>query len=481
MKLEIMKPRRNRSSIGTSSSFGFDKEYDWGLYPQAERLLHIEVERFISKNSFARSFSKKMWDKTSTRFFDWIDHIVVPESRIRETALIRLGFSELNVETQKGTRAFKHSGTIFFPVVLTEGREMEVVIKTENIDHCVIKLNKKAKILGKKYSPYSKAILSKQGNYILSAAERRGYSGFMVPDNVKDVDKYNRALKIFAKRERKFVSDEKGMIYIEKLIKKVKKVMKKLSKSRTADAFFRNERLYWESRNTAGRIQKKRQNILGLGWGNHDHHTYRSSRENFARLISIFEILGFLCRERFYAGPVAGWGAQIMEHPDCDIVLFADVDITDKERNKDFAHKDLKPTRKLGTVGLWVGLHGESILQAGMHHLEARFDFEKLRNDLPKYGANVMNPFSYFSFLKQAFTEGEKWKVEKKRLNLLLEKGLINKTHYQNFLRNGAIGSHMENLQRSQGFKGFNQDSVTAIIKATDPRKYLHQTHKTAA
>jgi glycolate oxidase len=44
-----------------------------------------------------------------------------------------------------------------------------------------------------------------------------------------------------------------------------------------------------------------------------------------------------------------------------------------------------------------------------------------------------------------------------------------------------AIGSHMENLQRKQGFKGFNQDSVTVIIKETDPRTQKHKEHKWAA
>ena len=38
------------------------------------------------------------------------------------------------------------------------------------------------------------------------------------------------------------------------------------------------------------------------------------------------------------------------------------------------------------------------------------------------------------------------------------------------FLREGAIGSHLENLQRREGYKGFNQQAVSAIIAATDPR-----------
>jgi len=142
---------------------------------------------------------------------------------------------------------------------------------------------------------------------------------------------------------------------------------------------------------------------------------------------------------------------------------------TKAEKDRDFAHKGLEPTQKYGTVGLWVALHGESIVQSGMHHLEARFDFNALRSDLKKVG--MMAPFSNFPFLKQAFTVGETWKVKKNRLDKLLKEGGITKENYNRFLTKGAIGSHMENLQRRQGFKGFNQDSVTAIIKATDPRK----------
>ena len=86
-----------------------------------------------------------------------------------------------------------------------------------------------------------------------------------------------------------------------------------------------------------------------------------------------------------------------------------------------------------------------------------------------------MNPFSYFEFLKQAFTEGEIWSLDKERLDRLLEKGLVTKSQHEMFLKDGALGGHLENIQRAQGFKGFNQHSVSAIIKATDPRKYKVQ------
>ena len=447
---------------------GFIKGFDWGLYPEAENFLRTEVSRFLKNNVFAKNLSVKMKTYTSTHFFDWIDHIILPQERVR--GIKKLGFEYIGID---GTDVFKHTKTVFFPVVIGERDFIEIVLKPEDIEHFTKKFG--GRIEGERFAPYRKAAIRRQGKYILSAAERRGYNGFAVHE-VNDVDAYKKSLKIFAERRRKFPSDKKGLDATQKL---VESRMKKLSPARAADAFFRNERTYWQGRNHAGRIQKARQDKLGLGWGNHDHHTYRSSRKNFRQLIEIFERFGYVCRERFFAGEAAGWGAQILEHPVCDIVLFADVDITKNEKDMDFAHSGLANRKNLGTVGLWIGLHGESILQAGLHHLEARFDFERLRKDLPRQGANMMNPFSYFEFLKQAFTEGEYWTVDKKRLDALLKRGSITRDQYNNFLKHGAIGSHMENLQRTQGFKGFNQDSVTAILKATDPRKHM-QPHRYA-
>jgi hypothetical protein len=118
-----------------------------------------------------------------------------------------------------------------------------------------------------------------------------------------------------------------------------------------------------------------------------------------------------------------------------------------------------------------VGLHGESFLGAGMHHLEARFDYALLREQLKTEGVETMKPFSDFEFLRQAFTEGERWRVETERAEKLLAAKLITNEQFEKFEKEGALGSHLENLQRHGGFKGFNQKSVSAIISATDPRK----------
>ena len=180
---------------------------------------------------------------------------------------------------------------------------------------------------------------------------------------------------------------------------------------------FEVEREYWQSRNRAARVQKARQDRLGLGWANHDHHTFRCSRRFFPRVMEMFTSLGFQLRERFHAGSHAGWGAQVLEHPTTGIVIFADLDLAPEEADPGLCASGHCPNCPVpGTVGLWVALHGESILEAGMHHLEAQFDFEAPRDGLKaEAGIETMAPFSNFPFLRQAFTAGERWPVSKRR------------------------------------------------------------------
>jgi hypothetical protein len=148
------------------------------------------------------------------------------------------------------------------------------------------------------------------------------------------------------------------------------------------------------------------------------------------------------------------------------------VDLSPEELVNDFAHEPLPERKHLGTVGLWCGLHGESFLQAGMHHLECQFDFDSLREQMEREGGiKTMKPFTDFPHLRQAFTEGERWPVKEGRLAALLERGQITAEQAAQFRTQGAIGSHLENLERNDGFKGFNQKGVSEIIAKTDPRQ----------
>src|SRR5581483_7312397 len=96
-----------------------------------------------------------------------------------------------------------------------------------------------------------------------------------------------------------------------------------------------------------------------------------------------------------------------------------------------------------------------------------------LKRQMEETGIRVMKPFTDFPYLRQAFTEGERWPVAPARIDALLNGGMITADQAEQFRAQGAIGSHLENLERNEGFKGFNQSGVSEIIAATDPRKHV--------
>ncbi|MSU49231.1 MAG: hypothetical protein EXS37_09135 [Opitutus sp.] len=449
--------------------------FDWPLCYEAERLIGSHVETFLLRNTFARRLAERMRDETGTDFFEWVDHLVLaPE---HAPALYAAGFVEEKVDAPADTVVLWHPRAMMPRVLLTSGAGAgsTLAIRPETLVDFLAAHDLGARIEGAFGARLRRALVNEENGAKLLAVERLGYRGFVVdeptPEFVRGV---LRSRELWRTRKRDF-SQKSDAAGIEHAFARLDEVLALVDRDVACELFFAEERVFWEARNRAAQVQKRRQDRLGLGWGNHDHHTFRNSRAHFSDLMEFLTRLGFHKRERYYAGAEAGWGAQISEQPVAGIVMFADVDLMPDETAVDFSSHWLPVAPQLGTVGLWCGLHGDSFLQAGMHHLEARFDFARARDQLAAEGVNTMRPFSDFEFLRQAFTEGERWTVRPRRVAALRAAGLITPAQAEGFLRDGAIGSHLENLQRKGGFKGFNQKSVSVIISATDPRKVQAQ------
>jgi hypothetical protein len=446
--------------------------FDWPLANEAEQFLRQRIALFLQRNTFARQLADRMRDETGTDLFEWTDYLVLAPSE--ERALRAAGFvPDPQAETPNGETVYEYPRTTLPRVLLRRGRNEEspylLALRPESVADFIACHNLADEPEGEPFSRYRRILVAEENGTLLEAVERRAYLGF-VPAPLKRLELANiiRARELWRTRRRVFPTDAEG---IRAARQTLDRVLRLVGRDLACQLFFEAERAYWESRNRAARIQKHRQDLLGLGWGNHDHHTFRCSREHFVDLVEFLLKLGFVKRERYYAGAEAGWGAQISEQPVAGIVVFADVDLLPEETLIDFSTHKLPPASRLGTVGLWVGLHGESLLEAGLHHLEARFEFDLLRGQLQASGVNTMKPFSDFPFLRQAFTEGERWPVRRERAERLLSAKLITREEFGLFMKQGALGSHLENLQRHGGFKGFNQKSVSVVITATDPRK----------
>jgi len=447
---------------------------EWRRHPEAETFLIKRLEPFSAEMPLLRAFAVQLYQRASGRLIDWLDHLVLADGALVRGELAELGFEAEESPADPGDVVYHHPGAILPLVVLRSGGRpqldlLSVAIQVEEVSHFLMAQRVAATVEGSPLSPLRRARVWRNANgREVLAVERRGYRGTLPTDMPSDYPgRYLHALERWATRPRCFDNTREGM---EQTLKLARSLVGDVGADTAAWAAFAAERIYWQQRNRAGQAQKNRQDSLGLGWANHDHQAFRSSREVFSALIQILETFGFHRRERFYAGEEAGWGAQVMEQPVCRLAVFADVDLAPEEMSSDFSSELLPPREELGTVGLWCALHGESMLTAGMHHLAGRFDFDAATAGLDGWGVKMLHPFSEFSYLRQAFTQGERWPVDPERLERLAAAGLINDKQRARFAEQGAVSSHLENIQRGEGFKGFNQTAVSDIIRRTDPR-----------
>jgi hypothetical protein len=439
-------------------------QFTWHPQPLAALLIADLVDEFQRECPWVAHLARRMQAETGTRLVDWIDHFQLPATSGMKQRLKDLGY------TDRGNNEWRIDSGLFPPMRL-DGQISTMFLKVDSVRdfHLVHGGASDLRITDSPTAAVRIAcLLNDAREHLVYVIERHGDPSLSLKSGEADPAKLLLHEEQLFLRRRTFDNDSAGFAHARQLIEDA---AADLDMPRACDLFFRAERAYWQARNRVARIQKMRQDALGLGWANHDHHTYRSSREHFKDLISTLELMGFHCRERFYAGKEAGWGAQVLEEPMTGVVIFADVDLSPEEVAQDFSHEPLPPRDVLGTVGLWCKLHGEAFLQAGMHHLECQFDFNAARDELKEVGVDTMKPFTDFPYLRQAFTKGEVWPVAEERIAPLLAQGLITAQQAENFRTKGAIGSHLEILQRNDGYKGFNQTGINEIIRDTDPRK----------
>lgn len=431
----------------------------WEPQPAGADWVAEQILRMRQAHPDIPRFEELLRADTGGRIADWVDHLHVRSDHNPAAA----GFQ------QASDGWYEHPGALLPPVWV--GDSDVLLLRVDSVSDFVVANASRfeLQIEGLPLDPWRAAWFPAAPGTLFGVVERHGCSVRTSHSSLSPHEKMRRleVREQLHHRRRHYDSEALAFDDTQRLLQQA---VEQIGRDAACDLFFEGERRYWQGRNRAGRIQYMRQQSLGLGWGNHDHHTYRSSRSCFYRLIRLFELLGFRCREQFYAGAEAGWGAQVLEQPTCGVVIFADVDLDASEIAGDIAHVPLPPRTMLGTIGLWCALHGEALFEAGMHHLECQFDFDGARSQLETLGIRCMKPFTDFPFLRQCFTEGERWSVLPGRIERALQQGLITREQAQRFAVDGAVGSHLEILERNDGYRGFNQTGINDIIRKTDPR-----------
>lgn len=437
---------------------------DWKPEPVAEQFIRTYLEEALGACPGAAGFADLLLDRVAIRLRDLLDYICFDDERLIP-ALKAAGWREKGVG---------HYGNPlgWFPDFVHRPGKQTIYFRVEFVEDFLSANGITAAIEGQQGGPFRQARIFEGTTHDFGVVERHGYAGVNpepVSESLIRVAKTHQ--QAFRARRRQFDHPEQGFDYTDQL---VEAAVRDLGKDWSCALFLRAEREYWMTRNRAGRVQKERQDALGIGWANQDHHTYDSSRTWFYRTIRVLETLGFECRELFYAGAGAGWGSQILEQPVLQSVIFADIDLAPEELGLDFAHQtNIVPLHPYRRAGLWCYLHGESMLEAGLNHLECMYDSKRFNSQFEELNIPMMAPFSDFPHLYQALTVGEWWPVDPRRIDHLVEEGHITAEMGENFKMYGAIGSHFENLERNDGFKGFNQPGIDDVLRIIDPRKQL--------
>ena len=258
-----------------------EKGFYWKRFAEVEKLFLKMIADCRKESITISRFEEKLLQHTSTRLLDWVDHFIMPNSDQLRNTLETLGFIG---RTSEGIQYYSHTGVSLPPVLLSQNSspgQTGIALRVESISDFLQANSFSADIEGSCLSPYRWTEISHENGTSMCAVERRGTRVF---EPVYKEDSYPKdywaAIEAWKNMPRWHNDEEAAFTEISN---QATKIIGTLGKNSAAHVVCLAERDYWLSRNFAGRMQKSRHNNLGLGWANHDHHTFRSSRQHFAR------------------------------------------------------------------------------------------------------------------------------------------------------------------------------------------------------
>jgi hypothetical protein len=438
------------------------RDRDWAPQPTAEAAFRSWLDTALAAHPAAADLCTRLHAGAAVRLRDLVDFVSI-RSEDKVSALLEAGWSA----AEPGV--WRNPAGMFPPLVL--GETDAVWLRVESVEAFLAVHGLDARIQGMPYSALRLAAAFPASGFALGVVERNGSAGFAAgEDDPAEIRAARITLQRFRARRRQFDRVEAGLAHTEAL---VDAALAELGAAhRVCALWLMAEREYWMQRCSPGRLQKARQDALGIGWANIDHHTYDSSREHYRRTIRILEKLGYELREMLYAGDMAGWGSQVLEQPAIGSTIFADVDLAPHEIDLDFAHEELPPLERHRRAGILCALHGESILEQGLNHIACFYDQAAFRAQMAALGIRTMPPFSDMPHLYQELTHGDWAAVDPDRVDALVRAGHLPADEAERIRLEGAIVTHLENIERNDGYKGFNKPGIDGVLRKLDPRRY---------
>ena len=364
----------------------------------AQAALQQQIDAFRQSIPILDDLARSIEERTGSPLLDWIDALHLVATPQRRERWRGLGWTAL--EPRSGLEVLRHPDPELPPVVLHEEPIARLDLRVEDLDAFLDThdLRGSASLEGDEAACLRRASWCSGGPRSFGAVERQG-AAFLVQHSTI-VPRSARSLwkELLRSRRRSFDRPLEGL---RELREQLHGCATDLGPGAAAELFLKVEREYWQLRNPAARIQFRRQQNLGLGWGNSGSHAFRCSRQAWPAALDVLEALGF----RMEQGPDEP-GRLRLDHPQCSARVLLEWD----------------PSETLNDRGLWVALHGESLLEAGMQRLAAGKPRTRSSDDWAKE---------------------ERWQVNPARLELLVQQGVIQAQEAEQLQREGALGSSL--------------------------------------
>src|SRR4051794_26458530 len=122
--------------MSTASAPAPPASFDWQRHPEAEALVAGLLAVALDGNPFMAELAGRMKVETSTRFADWVDHLVVTDRpglnvRVLDADFVRDKGTSYSI----GATVYRHEGGMFPAIVVVSGsgpEVREVAIKVES-------------------------------------------------------------------------------------------------------------------------------------------------------------------------------------------------------------------------------------------------------------------------------------------------------------------------------------------------------------
>lgn len=395
----------------------------------APALARLLFQRAMAASPEAQLLDRRLRTACAVRLKDIVDHIRCPPDPMFAAS---------------GWR--RHGATLLrapHPTLpdVVEDAEFAIALRVECVERFLAASGIEARIEGAQHGPYRSARIFRSRDASFHVVERHGWAAHAVPAlGERKLRRARLHQQIFRTRRRQFQSEARAIAHTLRL---AEAAAADLGGAWAGALFLRAEREYWLARCLPALGQHQRQIAAGLGWCSVSHHAYACSREHFADTLRLLETLGHRRMSLVRSHDGANWGAELLDASATAAAPYTllCLDLAAHEHTLKGAEAGLSPLTWLGPPGLWCGLHGESLLEAGLCCVSAAYDLSALPHDVDTAAQSARARL-------RAAMHGEHQAVDPRRVATLERARYIPRPQAEMHSLYGAVGAQFEAFQR---------------------------------